>query len=150
MYIGVVLVASIIDGVAFAELTRRLINSGPIETILGFVLLWPSFAVSAKRFHDRGMSGWWPLWLFLIFIVLMIALGVGLFMSGIDPNALAAGELPDPATLSGDGLTVMGLSGAALLALVLFQLVVLGFLPGQVGPNRYGADPLRPDFVQPA
>jgi len=37
------------------------------------LLLWPSLAVSVKRWHDRGHSGWWvlvglipvigPLWL---------------------------------------------------------------------------------------
>jgi len=41
--------------------------------LVTLLLLWPSLAVSAKRWHDRGRSGWWvlvglipvlgPLWL---------------------------------------------------------------------------------------
>jgi len=30
-------------------------------TLLAFLLLWPSLAVQAKRFHDCDMSSWWLL-----------------------------------------------------------------------------------------
>ena len=149
-YVGLVVLAAIIDAIAFSAMTARLGGNGPIGTILGFVLLWPSFAVAAKRFHDRGMSGWWPLWLFLASFALTIAIIVGFFMSGIDPEALAAGVVPAVEELNSNGLAVMGISSLALLALALFQLVVLGFLPGQEGPNKYGPDPLRPELGQPA
>jgi uncharacterized membrane protein YhaH (DUF805 family) len=29
--------------------------------IVGLVFLWPSLALYAKRWHDRGKSGWWTL-----------------------------------------------------------------------------------------
>ncbi len=150
VYLGLVVLAAIIDAIAFAAMTARLGGNGPIGTILGFVLLWPSFAVAAKRFHDRGMSGWWPLWLFLASFALMIALIVGLVMSGLDLEAIAAGVEPELDRLNGDGIMLIGVSGLALLGLAVFQLVVLGFLPGQHGPNRYGPDPLRPELGQPA
>ena len=34
-------------------------------TIMAFVLLWPSLAVQAKRWHDRDKSGFWILINFL-------------------------------------------------------------------------------------
>ncbi len=32
-----------------------------IVGIFGLVMLWPSLAVAAKRWHDRDKSGWWTL-----------------------------------------------------------------------------------------
>ena len=32
-----------------------------ITGLFGLVALWPSLAVAAKRWHDRGKSGWWTL-----------------------------------------------------------------------------------------
>lgn len=29
--------------------------------LLRLLLLWPAFAISAKRWHDRDKSGWWSL-----------------------------------------------------------------------------------------
>ena len=29
--------------------------------IVSLLLLWPSLAISVKRWHDRGKSGWWVL-----------------------------------------------------------------------------------------
>jgi uncharacterized membrane protein YhaH (DUF805 family) len=31
------------------------------EIIVNLGLLWPALAVSVKRWHDRGKSGWWVL-----------------------------------------------------------------------------------------
>jgi len=150
VYLGLVVLAAVVDHVAFADMTARLNGSGPLGTILGFLLIWPSFAVSAKRFHDRGMSGWWPLWLMLISIGLVIVMIVGLVMSGFDVEALAAGIAPDMNELNGGGLAVFLISLLALLGVGLFQLIVLGFLPGQKGPNKYGPDPLQPEQSQAA
>ena len=45
------------------------------QLVLVLILLWPSLAISIKRFHDRDKSGWWvllslipiigPIWLFI-------------------------------------------------------------------------------------
>ena len=32
-----------------------------VIAIFGLVMLWPSLAVAAKRWHDRDKSGWWTL-----------------------------------------------------------------------------------------
>ncbi|HVK33481.1 MAG TPA: DUF805 domain-containing protein [Burkholderiaceae bacterium] len=31
------------------------------DTLVNLLLLWPALAISAKRWHDRGKSGWWVL-----------------------------------------------------------------------------------------
>ncbi|MGI9665922.1 MAG: DUF805 domain-containing protein [Acidimicrobiia bacterium] len=54
------------------------INTWPIVgvgIILLLLLIWPAYALTVKRFHDRGKSGWWvliwfipaigPLWVFI-------------------------------------------------------------------------------------
>lgn len=32
-----------------------------LTTVLAILLLWPNLAVTVKRWHDRGKSGWWVL-----------------------------------------------------------------------------------------
>lgn len=40
------------------------VTGGPLTAIFGLVTLVPTLAVSARRFHDTGRSGWWTLvWL---------------------------------------------------------------------------------------
>jgi uncharacterized membrane protein YhaH (DUF805 family) len=60
-----------------------------LSSLLIFLFLWIGFAVSAKRYHDRGKAAWWVL-------VALIPV-VGFF----------------------------------------WQIVELGFLPGDPGPNQY-------------
>jgi uncharacterized membrane protein YhaH (DUF805 family) len=74
-----------------------------------------SVAVGIKRLHDRDMSGWWLLVFYLL-----------------------------PAVLDGLGREpgisiIFAVAGSAIS---LWALVVLGFLRGTAGPNRYGPDPL--------
>lgn len=64
--------------------------------ILGIVLIWPSLALSIKRWHDRNKSGWWVL------------IGLVPIIGG------------------------------------LWALIETGILPGTIGPNEYGIDPLGP------
>ena len=74
-------------------------NSGflwGLIAILNVVLIWPSLALSIKRWHDRNKSGWWVL------IALVPFIGW------------------------------------------LWALIETGFLPGTIGPNEYGLDPLGP------
>ena len=65
-------------------------------SLLSILLIWPSLALSIKRWHDRNKSGWWVL------------IGLVPIIGG------------------------------------LWALIETGFLPGTVGPNEYGLDPLGP------
>ena len=104
------------------EILGVILSFGLGIILVGVLVLVPSivswFAIGVKRLHDRDQSGWWIL----------------LFYFG-------------PAVAS--GLAQNSDSGAAALILSLvslgiwiWALVVLGFLPGTRGPNRYGPDPL--------
>ena len=67
-----------------------------LVSILTVVIIWPSLALSIKRWHDRNKSGWWVL------------IGLVPIIGG------------------------------------LWALIETGFLPGTIGPNEYGLDPLGP------
>lgn len=83
------------------------------EALFTLVALVPTAAVSVRRLHDLGRSGWW-----------MVVLAV--------PYALWL------ATASGSAINSAALLAFAVAALVLLVLLVQ---PGQNGPNRYGHDP---------
>ncbi len=35
--------------------------AGLVAFVVGIALIWPALAISFKRWHDRGKSGWWIL-----------------------------------------------------------------------------------------
>ena len=85
-------------------------------TIFVIALMVANFAVGVKRLHDRDKSGWWmPFFVFA-------------------PSVLGAIN----ATAGRHGGILFTLAG---LAISLWALVELGFLPGTDGTNGYGPDP---------
>ena len=56
-YAILAILASIIDSAMGTDPGR----TGIVGTILGLALLLPSIAVSVRRLHDTGRSGWWLL-----------------------------------------------------------------------------------------
>lgn len=74
--------------------TGKMSSSGTIATfVILLVFFWPTFALHAKRWHDRGKSGWWTLIVFVPVIGglwLLIELG---FLKG-DETANAYGPNP--------------------------------------------------------
>ncbi len=90
--------------------------------IIALVFLWPNIAMNAKRFHDLNMSGWWWL-LFVAPFLLGTAISISPYGGDLDPSPAAGwAEL---------------LSGITAIA----TLIMLGFLRGMSGPNRYGPPP---------
>ena len=62
--------------------------------IVGLVFLWPSLALYAKRWHDRGKSGWWTLIILIPLIGGLWALIELGFLRGTDgPNEYGADPL---------------------------------------------------------
>ncbi len=56
--VGAIIVAYIVIFALFA------IDSGALRALLGLAyiaMIWPSLAISIKRWHDRDKSGWWVL-----------------------------------------------------------------------------------------
>lgn len=118
--LGVMLVVVLVGVALYLAMEEAAI---PILAIIGIplyiVVLWIGCAVSARRFHDRGMSGW--------YVALFIAISIVC-------NVLAA--------LPNEMIVLIG-SVVSLIAGII-QFVILGCLPGQKGPNQYGDDPLNP------
>jgi uncharacterized membrane protein YhaH (DUF805 family) len=91
-YVIVAVLATAIDAVAGLPQTA---GSGPVALVAALALLLPNLAVTARRLHDTGRSGWWML-LSLIplggLVVLFFALqdSKGPNAWGQSPKALAA------------------------------------------------------------
>ena len=94
--------------------------------IVQLLFFWPITAVAVRRSHDRDMSGWWYGAYALFDLGVMIAI-IALAMLGVPEE--------ENETLIFDVLSVA--HGAASLIL----LVILGFLPGSKGANRFGLAP---------
>ncbi|HEX4709381.1 DUF805 domain-containing protein [Phenylobacterium sp.] len=97
--------------------------------------LWLAFFVAsianaARRLHDRGKSAWWLLLFYLLPMVLSL------------PADLAKFGPADDFQLAASALAVLGLPFS------LWGLVVMGFLKGTTGPNKYGDDPLAPPLQE--
>ncbi|MEP2101980.1 MAG: DUF805 domain-containing protein [Parasphingorhabdus sp.] len=67
-------------------------NNGPVNSILSLALLVPSLAVSVRRLHDTGRSGWWLLLIFLVLIGWIMLLIF--FVSDSDSHSNAYGSNP--------------------------------------------------------
>ena len=105
-----------------------------IGQIYPLVLLIPSLSVSARRLHDTGRSAWW----LLLYLGSILAMGIAfaafvLALVSNDEGALMSAVL----IASVSFLIALGCSIAPLIFYV---------LPGTVGPNRYGPDPLHPEL----
>jgi uncharacterized membrane protein YhaH (DUF805 family) len=90
-------------------------------------LIYPEFAVCAKRGHDRNT----PSWLIGLFFALAALFDLLLFAGWITSTSLKA-----PTTF-----VLLLVVTIGLFALVL--LIDLGFRRGTRGPNDYGPDPLQ-------
>ena len=109
-----------------------------IGQIYPLVLIIPSLAVSARRLHDTGRSAWW----LLLYLASILATGIAFAVLVL--LLVFESEMPN------DGAAV----GAAWIVIVsLFialgcsiALLIFCVLPGTVGPNRYGPDPLHPEL----
>jgi uncharacterized membrane protein YhaH (DUF805 family) len=92
--------------------------------ILQVILIYPGYALSAKRFQDRNKPG-------------------GLALIGI-----ALGVLQTLARLAGlsnpfNPTAIDWILNIALIIVGIWYLIELGILRGTIGPNQYGPDPLE-------
>lgn len=103
---------------------------------------WPSLAISVKRLHDRNKRGWWLLLPYAFMLVpgaiMMMNPGLMMMQAPGSPTAPVPGQPPvDPTTM-----IVFGIAGLLSMIAMIWLLVVIGFLRGTKGPNRFGDDPL--------
>ena len=102
-----------------------------VTWLVQLVFLLPNWAVSCRRLHDTGHSGWW-LVAPLAIVPVMVA-----SIAGIGIVAESADEMVPVM------LTCIGLAVACLIASLVFGILLLVWFcsPTQPGPNRYGPQP---------
>ena len=97
---------------------------GPLTLILVIAVVIPGFALTVRRLHDTGRTGWWSL-------IRVASVAIGL---------LGPGQIKQ--LLSGDKLlltvVIVVFFVWICLAIILFVLMVSR---GDEGANRYGPDP---------
>ena len=102
-----------------------------IGGVIALAALIPSIAVTSRRLHDIGKTGWWQLLFWIISIIAWSASISFLFLG------LYASEEGDSS-----GFLFL-LSGVALVvAIAVIAIAIKWFVrKGDEGPNKYGPDP---------
>ena len=117
--IAVLIVAELL-GHFFAEA----LQGDRLSASVDLACIYPDFAVTAKRAHDRDL----PIWILIIF-----------FAGGAALDLLTVLEL----TGSTEEPSVLSLVIAVPFTVLLVALLIeLGFRRGTIGPNQYGPDPV--------
>lgn len=112
-----------------------------IGFFLSIALIWPNLAISVKRLHDMGHTGWLVVVPWVVSIIGTIAAFSMMGVSALS-NASALEE--------GDPAAILGLLGPAMGLVAVIGLICLGFLlwiglsDSQPGENRYGPNPKNP------
>ncbi len=102
-------------------------DSGILSSIYSLVIFVPSIAVSFRRLHDVGKSGW----LLIIAYAVIIVAAAGLVLTSMPE--FAGDSLPEFGAVF--IIAILIILGLAIWMLVLF------FTEGDSGPNKYGPDP---------
>ncbi len=109
-----------------------------IGGLISLVLIWPNLAITVKRLHDLGKTGWFAA---IPWVVNLVGVFVGIAMVGVSAiTNQTALDREDPAA-------IFALIGPAFGILALLLLVNLAFLlwigvtDSQPGDNRFGPNP---------
>jgi uncharacterized membrane protein YhaH (DUF805 family) len=133
-YVGVMIVATILDFASFPADPATGEPPPVFQGIVSLALFWPGIAVTAKRLHDLGWSGWWQILIYVGIIALAVA--AYFYLDAGEKGSAPASPL-DPIAIAAVSVLSIGLG---LFALYLSILTL--FVRGQPGPNKYGEDPL--------
>ena len=112
-----------------------------IGGLIGLAVLIPSLAVTSRRLHDIGKSGWYQL---LFFVASAVAwTGFVLFL------VLGFVALEEENGLPAKFLFLLSIV-AAVVAIAVIVIFVMWFVrKGDEGPNKYGPDPRQATSQQP-
>lgn len=104
-------------------------NAKPFfSNLVTFLFIFPTLAVTCRRLHDLGYSGWWQSPVYLLPLIVVVA-AVFVFGVSVLVNPLLAG----PMILIG---------AAAIITFYLVFYTALSCMRGTKGDNKYGSDPL--------
>lgn len=109
--------------------------SSYLQGILSLAFLLPTLAVSTRRFHDTGRSGWWVLG---FYVVTYLVAGVCFY--SILQVATTGNEQAIIQAVQGSAARI-SIGSLVLLALSIWWIIILCKPSGpdnQYGPNPYG------------
>ena len=127
VYVILAIVASGIDQFVLGFGAEQ---TGPASGVVTLAHLLPSLAVTVRRLHDIGRTGWWVALPFAIFagVGVLGAAGMEFLGDGTGPGAFGAFGI----------VFVIATLVAFVLSIV---LLVFTLLRSEDGPNRYGPHP---------
>jgi uncharacterized membrane protein YhaH (DUF805 family) len=101
------------------------VAGGPVTLAVVVLIPWVKTMMVLKRLHDRGFGG-------LILVWKMVAI-IGLCWLALTAHTFIAGDT---------GMIVEIIAFVIAVLMVLRLMVIVLFLSGQEGENRFGPDPL--------
>ncbi|MBB3871983.1 uncharacterized membrane protein YhaH (DUF805 family) [Brevundimonas mediterranea] len=108
--------------------------------LISIALIWPNLAISVKRLHDMGKSGWLIAIPFGVNIILTF-IAFGIMISNVIANGGTADyyeDNPEAAlAVMGPAIGLIGLAGLVSLGFLLW----IGLVDSQKGENRFGPNP---------
>ena len=130
-----------------------------LDPLFGLATLLPSLAVTARRLHDIGRTGWWQLVWHSIALVAWMPVVVAAFFAIVVIVISDATGLPFDMMWTGEGFGEVGILlfvpvvVSAIVALsitipLVFWAIYWMTRLGQTGPNQYGPDPRAMDPVE--
>jgi len=116
---------------ALDQVTNGSIAVGFLEAVAAFSLLLPTLAVSVRRLHDSGLSGWW-----MLAPSGVAVLGAVTFFAGA-AAVIAPVFLEGTPDTSGLGVILFAAGSLLLLSSAVVSLVLM-VRPSTPGSNRFG------------
>ena len=136
-YLGTVVIGWILAIVDAAIGTSKAIgDTGILGLLFTLATIVPSTAVTVRRLHDIGRTGFWLLGVLGLFVLIFVPIGY-MAAQGKDVTDASFGPMMIFLIVVGIALVVMGIT-----------LFVFSVTQGNVGENRYGEDPYGPSNLE--
>lgn len=135
----------------FSLMMPMMQNMIMVSVVVALLFCVLTAAAVVRRLHDSDRSGWWSAPYYAMQIATPIAMASFFphYFSAMASVSAKPGSPPDltnpafqQAMQSMSMLSLVNLLAFAILVMMIVFLV----LPGTVGPNRFGDDPLNPPF----
>lgn len=121
---AIILLINIVLGFIVFQLFGLFFFGRLINFLISVALLYPAYALCAKRFQDRDKPGITALYGLVPVLIASLLQAFGLTGDPAEPNALG------------------WICTLITLGVGIWFLIELGILKGTPGPNRFGGDPL--------
>ena len=144
----------VIGGIVFSVIDRLIGSGSTLETLFFLATLLPALAVTARRLHDIGKTGWWQFGWYAVTLTAWLVAGVMYLIAvAIEYGARNAsggwsldGDDIDWAN-SADAFASFPPAAIVLLAAIVITLAVIVWeivwmaRRGETGQNRFGPGP---------